>query len=49
VRLYAQYEAAYNQKSATLNQGDVPVLDAQIEGFEKRIEQYLLDLKKIEQ
>lgn len=46
--LYAQYETAYNQKSATLNQADIPVLETQIEGFEKTIEQRLLELKKLE-
>jgi len=46
--LYAQYEAAYNQKSATLNQGDIPILDMQVEGIEKKIEQSLLELRKIE-
>jgi hypothetical protein len=47
--LCAQYEAAYNQKSMTLNLADVPVLEAQIVGFEKKIEQCSLELKKLEQ
>jgi hypothetical protein len=43
--LYARYEAAYNQKSSTLNAADQPILDVQIEQFEEQIKRLTLEFE----
>jgi uncharacterized protein (DUF342 family) len=44
--LVTQYEAAYNQKSTTLNDADQPILDEKIGQLEQKIAATTLELEK---
>ncbi len=44
--LVPQYEAAYNQKSTTLNDADQPILDESIRQLEQKIAAMTLEIEK---